>query len=124
MPKIERFEDIEAWKKARELTKQIYKISSSGTFAKDFGLKEQIRRASISIMLNIAEGFARKTDKEFARFLVHSHGSAAEVQSALYVALDQNYITKDEFDSLYSSAEKISKMLMNFSVYLTGNKRK
>jgi four helix bundle protein len=124
MPKIERFEDIEAWKRARELTKQIYKVSSSDTFGKDFGLKEQIRRASVSIMLNIAEGFARKTDKEFARFLVHSHGSAAEVQSALYVALDQNYITKDEFDSLYSSAEKISKMLMNFSVYLTGNKHK
>jgi four helix bundle protein len=124
MAKIERFEDIEAWKRARELTKQVYKISSSGTFGKDFGLKEQIRRASVSIMLNIAEGFARKTDKEFARFLIHSHGSAAEVQSALYVALDQNYITKDEFDSLYSSAEKISKMLMNFSVYLTGNKRK
>jgi four helix bundle protein len=118
MAKIERFEDIEAWRKARELTKEIYKISSSGSFAKDFGLKEQIRRASVSVMLNIAEGFARKTDKEFARFLVHSHGSAAEVQAALYVALDQKYITQDEFGSLYSLVDKASSMVMKFAIYL------
>jgi len=124
MAKIGRFEDIEAWKKARELTKEIYKISSSGLFAKDFGLKEQIRRASVSVMLNIAEGFARKTDKEFARFLVHSHGSAAEVQAALYVALDQKYITQDEFSSLYSLVDKVSSMVMKFAVYLTKEERK
>jgi len=124
MAKIGRFEDIEAWKKARELTREIYKISSSGSFAKDFGLKEQIRRASVSVMLNIAEGFARKTDKEFARFLVHSHGSAAEVQAALYVALDQKYITQDEFSSLYSLVDKVSSMVMKFAVYLTKEERK
>ena len=124
MAKIERFEDIEAWKKARELTKEIYKISSAGAFAKDFSLKDQIRRASISIMLNIAEGFARKTDKDFARFLVHSHGSAAEVQSALYVAIDQNYITQDKFKFLYSLTEETSKMIMKFALYLTKGKTK
>jgi len=124
MAKIERFEDIEAWKKARELTKEIYKTSSSGSFAKDFGLKEQIRRASVSVMLNIAEGFARKTDKEFARFLVHSHGSAAEVQAVLYVALDQKYINEDEFRSFYSLVDKVSSMVMKFAVYLTKEERK
>ena len=124
MAKIGRFEDIEAWKKARELTKEIYKISSSGLFAKDFGLKEQIRRASVSVMLNIAEGFARKTDKEFARFLVHSHGSAAEVQAVLYVALDQKYINEDEFRSFYSLVDKVSSMVMKFAVYLTKEERK
>ncbi len=122
MGKIKRFEDIEAWEKARELTKVIYKITSSGLFSKDYGLKDQIRRASVSIMLNIAEGFARKTDKEFARFLVQSHGSTAEVQSALYVALDQNYITKENFDFLYSFAENLSKMIMKFILYLTKGK--
>ena len=123
MGKIERFEDIEVWKKARELTKEIYKVSSSGRFAKDFGLRDQIRRASVSIMLNIAEGFARKTDKEFAQFLVHSHGSAAEAQSALYVALDQEYITKEQFEFLYSLTEEISKKIMNFILYLKNSQR-
>lgn len=123
MAKIRKFEDIEAWKKARELTGQIYKTSPSDAFAKDYGLKDQIRRAAVSIMLNIAEGFARKTDKEFAQFLVHSHGSAAEVQSALYVALNQSYISKDEFDFLYSSAEEISRMIMSLGIYLTKGRK-
>ena len=124
MAKIKRFEDIEAWKKARELTKEIYKVSLSSNFKRDFGLRDQIRRASVSIMLNIAEGFARKTDKEFARFLTQAHGSAAEVQAALYVALDQNYISQEEFDLLYSQTEKVSKMIMNFTLYLTKGKAK
>ncbi len=123
MAKIQKFEDIEAWNKARELTKEIYKVSSSGTFAKDFGLKDQTRRATVSVMLNIAEGFARKTDKEFARFLVQSHGSAAEVQSALYVALDQDYITESEFNFLYTLAERTSRMIMKFALYLTKGKK-
>ena len=122
MGKIRRFEDIEAWKRARELTRKIYEITSKGAFAKDYSLRDQIRRASVSIMLNIAEGFARKTDKEFARFLVQAHGSAAEVQSALYVALDQNYSTQTEFDSLYTFIEQLSKMIMKFTLYLTKGK--
>jgi four helix bundle protein len=118
MATIRRFEDIEAWQKARELVKAIYALTSCGSFNHDFGLRDQIRRAAASIMLNIAEGFARKTDKEFAQFLVHAHGSAAEVQSALYIALDLQYITQDKFDELYKTTEEISKMLMSLSQYL------
>ena len=123
MTTIKRFEDIGIWQKARELVKDIYTITASGSFAKDFSLRDQIRRAGVSIMLNIAEGFARKTDKEFAQFLVQAHGSSAEVQSALYIALDQEYIKKDKFDELYNKTEEISKMLTSFSQYLL-NRRK
>ncbi len=119
MARIKRFEDIEAWQKARELTKAVYEISLSSGFRRDFGLRDQIRRASVSIMLNIAEGFARKTDKEFARFLVQAHGSAAEVQSALYVAFDQKYITQEQFNYIYFLAETTSKMLIKFVRYLS-----
>lgn len=118
MAKIGRFEDILAWQKARELVKEIYNASRTPMFSKDFGLCDQIRRAALSIMLNIAEGFARKTNREFLQFLVFAHGSVAEVQSGLYVALDQSYIGKDEFDSLYKLADETSKVIMGFSNYL------
>lgn len=121
MATIERFEDIDAWKKARDLSKDIYQITGRKEFTKDFNLKDQIRRASTSIMLNIAEGFARKTDKDFARFLSHAHGSGAEVQAALYIALDQEYINKEEFEVLYKKTEEVSRMLMGFSKYLRSN---
>lgn len=117
MAKIERFEDIKAWQKARELVNEIYSVTNDGRFAKDFGLREQIRRAAVS-MLNIAEGFARKTNREFSQFLVIAHGSAAEAQSALYVALDQNYINQQQFEKLYKMTDEISKMIMGFSSYL------
>lgn len=119
MSKIERFENIQAWQKARMLVKDVYSVSNSGLFAKDFGLRDQIRRAAVSIMLNIAEGFARKTDREFNQFLVIAHGSAAEVQAALYVAFDQGYITMEQFEKLYSAADETSKMIMGFSSYLS-----
>lgn len=122
MGKIKRFEDIEAWKKARNLTNDIYGVTSKGDFARDFGLRDQIRRASVSVMLNIAEGFGRKTNKEFARFLIQAHGSVSEVQSALYVALDQNYITEQEFHQFYNSYESVSKMLTKFVQYLLNKK--
>ena len=115
---IRRFEDVKAWQKARDLTKKAYLITSKGQFARDFGLRDQVRRASVSLMLNIAEGFARKTDGEFAQFLVHTHGSAAEFQSALYVALDQGYISAEDFQALYDSAEEVSKMVIALSQYL------
>lgn len=118
MAKIERFEDILAWQKARELVAAIYETSSDGRFAKDFGLRDQIRRAAVSIMLNIAEGFARKTNREFFQFLVIAHGSAAEVQAALYVALDQKYISQEHFENLYKMADETSKTIMGFSKYL------
>lgn len=123
MAKVERFEDIVAWQKARELVREIYKASRNPMFAKDFGLCDQIRRAALSIMLNIAEGFARKTNREFLQFLVVAHGSAAEVQSGLYVALDQSYIGQDEFEYLYKAANETSKVIMGFSNYLRKNVR-
>ena len=118
MAKIEQFEDIQAWQKARLLVKEVYSVSNSGGFAKDFALRDQIRRAAVSIMLNIAEGFARKTNREFIQFLVIAHGSTAEVQAALYIAHDQDYITDPEFETLYALANETSKMIMGFSYYL------
>jgi len=117
MAKVERFEDIQAWQKARMLVKEVYLVSSSGLFARDFGLRDQIRRAAVSIMLNIAEVFARKTRKEFSQFLVIAHGSA-EVQAALYVALDQGYLGETEFKKLYELTGETSKMILGFINYL------
>lgn len=88
MATITRFEDILGWQKARQVTSAIYEVTGQGVFSKDFGLRDQIRRSSVSIMANIAEGFGRKSDKEFANFLNYAHGSVAETQSHLYVALD------------------------------------
>ncbi len=95
--KIERFEDIEGWKLARELTKSVYKLTHSQLFSKDWGLKDQITRASGSVMHNIAEGFFSGSDTEFRRFLRYSQHSCAEVQSELYIALDQNIYHQTNF---------------------------
>lgn len=121
MAVFKKFEEIKAWQKARELTKEIYQLTANERFSKDFGLKDQIRRASVSIMANIAEGNGRKTNKDFASFLVIAHGSAAEVQSHLYIALDLNYIEKEEFTSLYAQLDEISKMLMSLTQRLLRN---
>ncbi len=118
MAKFERFEDILAWQKARELVGEVYRITADGKFTKDFGLRDQICKASVSIMLNIAEGFARRTNKEFGQFLFVAHGSTAEVQSALYIALDQKYITQEAFDKLYSDCAEISRMISGLIKYL------
>ncbi len=118
MAKIERFEDIHAWQKARELTKGIYDITRNSHFVKDFSLKDQIRRASVSIMANIAEGFGRRSKKEFSNFLNMAHGSAAEVQSHLYVALDQKYVSQKDFDHHYANVDEVSKMIQGFMKYL------
>ncbi len=96
MATFKKFEDIEAWQRSRALTREVYSVTAEGTFAKDYGLKDQIRRASVSIMSNIAEGFERSGSKEFAQFLATAKGSAGEV---LYVALDQRYITLTVFNS-------------------------
>ena len=90
--KVERFEDLIAWQKARELTKEIYKVTKSGEFAKDFGLRDQIRRASVSIMSNLAEGFERGRTTEFHQYISTAKGSCAEVRSQLYVAWDASYL--------------------------------
>jgi len=111
MAKINRFEDLICWQKARIIMKDIYSITKKGDFAKDYTLKDQIRRAGISVMLNIAEGFCRKSHKEFKQFLFYSHGSVGEIQSALYVAFDQEYITQNIFDDLYAKCEEDSKII-------------
>jgi|SRR5690242_6456150 len=106
MGKIEKFEDIIAWQKARELTKEIYAHAKAGLFVKDYGLRDQIQRASVSIMGNVAEGFDRGGDKEFIQFLSISKGSYGEVKSHLYVALDQQYVSSTQFNRLYNSLTK------------------
>ena len=116
--KINNFEEIEAWKRSRELTKEIYRISSDVIFSKDWGLKDQIRRASISVMSNIAEGFDCGFKTEFVRFLGISRRSLSEIQSQLYIALDQNYINKNDFECIYKESEEIRKMITGFMKYL------
>lgn len=118
MAKFSKFEEIQAWQKARDVTLLIYKITADEHFAKDWGLKDQIRRASVSIMANIAEGHGRRTNVEFANFLNIARGSVAEVQSHLYVALGLNYITKDDFEKLYQALTEISRMTLSLAQYL------
>ena len=118
MAKIEKFEDIEAWKLSRETTKLIYEISSVGSFTRDFALRDQLRRSSVSIMSNIAEGFERDGDKEFINFLSIAKGSCGEARSQLYVALDQNYITQIKFDEIYSKLNDVGRTTAGFMRYL------
>ena len=118
MATFKKFEDIEAWKKARELTSQVYRISRIGAFAKDFALRDQIRRASVSIMSNIAEGYDRSGTGEFVQFLSTAKGSAAEVKCQLYVALDQDYVDNSTFRELTSLATEIGNMIAGLMNYL------
>ena len=118
MKKIKQFEDIESWKSARKLTNEVYKATSSGTFVRDFGLKDQIRRASVSILSNIAEGFERGNDREFAYFLGVAKGSTGEVRAQLYVALDQGYLSASSFEQLSAIAIEIGELLSGFIRYL------
>jgi four helix bundle protein len=119
---INKFEEVESWKEARVLTNNIYSVSNSDKFKSDFGLKDQIRRASVSIMANIAEGFDSASNKSFINFLNYSFRSASEVQSLLYVALDQNYISTEEFDSIYNQCSKIKSLIGGFIRYLKQTK--
>ena len=118
MGKFKSFEEITSWQKSRLFNKRIYEITENISFKRDFDLVRQIRRASISISSNIAEGFERNTDKEFVYFLYVSKASAGEVRSQLYLALDLNYISKIEFDELYLNVSDISKLLSGFIKYL------
>jgi four helix bundle protein len=112
------FVDIDAWQKARELTANVYAVTRNQSFSKDFGLRDQIRRASVSIMANIAEGFGRGGSIEFLQFLAVAKGSACEVLSHIYVAADQRYIDKHEFESLSEVAEQIVKLIGGLMRYL------
>ncbi len=124
MATISKFEDIEAWQLARDMTKAIYVISNDGAFARDFGLRDQIRRASVSIMSNIAEGFERGGDKEFFQFVSLAKGSSGEVRAQLYVALDAGYIDQQTFSRLSDMATQINRMLAGLMKYLRSSELK
>jgi len=112
---IARFEDIEAWKAARALTQGIYRTTGGASFSKDFGLRDQVQRAAVSIMANIAEGFDANSDDEFVRFLRYALRSATEVQSHLYVAADQGYISGEDFTQLYDQAIEAKTLIAGFT---------
>ena len=118
MSKIYRFEDLEAWKIARELTKEVYRTSKNELFARDYGLRDQICRASVSVMSNIAEGFERDGNKEFVNFLSIAKGSSGKVRSQLYVARDQQYISEGEFNLIYNKATENSRVISGLIKYL------
>lgn len=116
--RVERFEDLEVWQKARKLVQNIYAVTKTRPFRKDYNLRDQVRRSAISVMANVAEGFGRRTHREFAQFLVNARGSVAELQSHLYVALDQGYIDEATFRFLYEECEQISRKLWRLIDYL------
>lgn len=121
MSTITRFEEIEAWKTARELTRMVYAFTEQGKFSKDFGLKNQIQRASVSVMSNIAEGFESRTQPQFLEYLGRAKASAGEVRCQLYVAIDLQYITQEEFGRVFDIADKSSRQLARFMNYLESN---
>lgn len=118
MSTFKSFEDVEAWKKARKLTNALHTISSSGLFAKDFSLRDQIRRAGVSVMSNIAEGFDRGGNREFVQFLSIAKGSIGEIKSQLYIALDQRYIAEPTFKEISSLADEVGRMIAGLIKYL------
>lgn len=119
MPTIRRFEDLNVWQSARELVKIVYNFTNQGVFQKDFALRDQIRRAVISVMSNVAEGFGAGSDAEFVRFLGYSRRSLCETQSQLYMALDLEYISKKDFDIVYQKTVLAEKQINAFIGYLT-----
>jgi four helix bundle protein len=118
MPSFRRFEDIEAWKKARKLARAVYEASSGEPFQRDFALRDQVRRAAISIMANIAEGFGRGSSREFLQFLAMAKGSAQEVVSHLYVAVDQGYLSDEAFAGLSGQAQEVGRIVGGLMEYL------
>jgi len=118
MATVERFEELEVWQRARELTNRIYDLSDAGGLARDFGLRDQIRRAAVSVMSNIAEGFESRTQALFIEYLGRAKGSAGELRAQLYIALDRKYFSQDQFDTTFRLAETCSKQLARFIQYL------
>jgi four helix bundle protein len=109
--KVTRFEDLVVWQKARALTAAIYEATASGGFARDYGLTDQMRRAAVSIMSNIAEGFERGRPPEFSHFLLIAKGSCAELRAQLYVACDVSHLSRETFDTLLAQADEVGRML-------------
>ncbi len=117
----ERFEDLKVWQKAKQLSLAVYRESHSGQLSQDRGFKDQIQRAAVSVMNNIAEGFERKSRKDFARFLLIAKGSAGEVRSMLYLALELKYIEKESFDEMLALTQECSKMISGLVKSLQSN---
>lgn len=124
MAAITKFEDLIAWQEARKLVKMVYKLTSQGAFSKDFGLKDQVQRAAVSAMINIAEGFDNESSAEFARFLGMARRSAVEVQSLLYVALDTAYIDDESFKTHYDQAKKTQAIIGGLKKSILKNPRR
>ena len=122
MPKIKSFEELPVWQDARRFTNKIYKLTNKFPKEELYGLTSQIRRATVSIMSNIAEGFDRRTDKELGYFLSMARGSSSEVQNDLYISLDLKYISQEEFDTLYNKTKKIAKQINGLMRYLKSGK--
>jgi four helix bundle protein len=120
---ITRFEDIHAWQAARELCKIVYRLTRNEKFARDFGLVDQARRAAVSIMANIAEGFDSRSNSEFIQFLYYALRSASELQSHIYIAQDQDYISEAEFAGVYEEAARVKAMIFRFIDYLRTHDR-
>lgn len=118
MPLFKSFEEIEAWQRARELVRQVYRASGTGDFFRDFGLRDQMRRAGVSVMANIAEGFERGSNKQFLQYLAVAKASSAEVRCHLYVALDQGYLSKEEAATLFERVTEVSKMIAGLMRHL------
>lgn len=122
--KVNRFEDLDCWREARQLTRQVYEaISRNPIWQRDVRLCRQIQAASVSIMSNIAEGFVRHSDKEFVQFLFIAMSSSAELQSHLYVAIDLKYLSQDSFEAIYAQTGKTSRMISGLIKYLRGKTR-
>jgi four helix bundle protein len=121
MASVQKFEDLAVWQEARKLVREVYAATQSGRFVKDFGLRDQVRRAAVSVMSNIAEGFERGGNKEFSHFLYLAKGSAGDVRSQLYAALDLGYVEQKSFDQLCNLAGSVSRQLSGFIKYLNNS---
>lgn len=122
MSKVQKFEDLIAWQKARDLTKTIYELTRQGDFSKDFGLSNQIQRAAVSIMSNIAEGFEKGTAAEFHRYLYTAKASCAELRSQLYVAFDIGYLSEALFNKTLDQAEEVARIIGGLRVSIEKRK--
>lgn len=120
---ITRFEDIQAWQAARDLCKAVYRLSGDKKFVKDFGLRDQTRRAAISIMANISEGFDSRSNSEFIQFLYYALRSASELQSHFYIAQDQGYVSSSQFGEVYGQASQVKSMIFGFIDYLRAHSK-
>jgi four helix bundle protein len=123
MARINRFEEIEAWQTGRILTRRIYEITNEGAFTRDFGLRDQMRRAAVSVMSNIAEGFESRTNKLFVEYLGRAKTSSGELRAQTYVALDAGYLDQPTFDELFDLKDKCSRQLSRFMTYLQSQSR-